>query len=189
VYNLPIRQFFFGHGWRSLVNGWRVSGTLFTHSGFPYTVVDGNAEGTLYYQGFGGPVFATYLNNPAPVTSCDSPNHPCLTASQFAAPTTSPTHFGIQGRNMFRGPGYFNTDLALTKSLSLPHWESAKLMLGFQVFNVLNHPNFDQPVANLADPQFGKILYTVSQPTTIFGSGLGGDASSRLVQVRASLSF
>jgi hypothetical protein len=189
VYDLPLKQLLFGHGWSSLVNGWQVSGTLFTHSGFPYTVADGNAEGTLYYQGFGGPIYATYLNSSAPAGACNSPNHPCLTSSQFQASTINPTHFGIQGRNMFRGPGYFNTDLALTKTLSFPGWETGKLSLGFQFFNVLNHPNFDQPVANLADPQFGSILYTVSPPTTIFGSGLGGDASSRLIQVRSTLSF
>lgn len=90
---------------------------------------------------------------------------------------------------MFFGPGYFNTDLGISKTTSLPYWESARLSLGFQFFNVLNHPNFDQPVNNVADPQFGDILYTVSPPTSIFGSGLGADASPRLIQVRASLSF
>lgn len=189
VYNLPLKQLFNGRSWRSLAGGWKVSGTLFAHSGFPYTVEDGNAGGALYYQGFGGPIFATYLNNSTPAGSCSSPDHPCLTASQFEPSTTSPTHFGIQGRNMFRSPGYFNTDLALTRILTLPHWETSRLSLGLQFFNVLNHPNFDQPVANLADPQFGKIIYTVSPPSTIFGSGLGGDASPRLIQVRATLSF
>lgn len=189
VYNLPIKQMLLGHGWSPLVGGWTVSGTIFTRSGFPYTVVDGNAEGALYYQGFGGPIFATHLNGSSPGGSCNSPDHPCLTASQFQASTSSPTHFGIQGRNTFRGPGYFNTDLAVTKTLTFPRWETGKLSFGFQFFNILNHPNFDQPVANLADSQFGKIIYTVSSPTTIFGSGLGGDASPRLIQVRASISF
>jgi hypothetical protein len=54
---------------------------------------------------------------------------------------------------------------------------------------VLNHPNFGQPVNNVADPQFGQILNTVSPPTSIFGSGLGADASARLIQVRGSLTF
>lgn len=189
VYELPVKQLFLGHGWSPLVNGWQVAGTIFTHSGFPYTVEDGNAEGALFNQGFGGPVFASYLNNPAPMIACNNPDRPCLTAAQFEAPTTTPAHFGFQGRNMFRGPGYFNTDLALTKTLSVPGWEQGKLSFGFQFFNVLNHPNFDQPLANLANPQFGTILYTVSPPTTIFGSGLGADASSRLIQVHASLSF
>ena len=189
VYNLPIKSLLFGHGWNTLVNGWQISGTLFTHSGFPYTVEDGNAESYLAGQGFGGPLYATYLNSAASAVACNSPDHPCLTTAQFAPSTTNPAHFGIQGRNKFRGPGYFNTDLGIMKTTSLPHWESAKLSLGFQFFNVLNHPNFDQPIANLADSQFGQILNTVSPPTSIFGSGLGADASPRLIQVRASLTF
>lgn len=189
VYDLPIRWMMFGHGWRPLVDGWQVSGSLFTHSGFPYTVEDFNAEGNLGGQNFGGPIFATYLNNPAPTVSCNSPDHPCLTASQFAPAADNPGRFGIQGRNRFFGPGYFNTDLGISKITSLPGWESAKLALGFQFFNVLNHPNFDQPINNVADPQFGQILLTVSPPTSIYGSFLGADASPRLIQLRASITF
>jgi len=45
-----------------------------------------------------------------------------------------------QGRNRFRGPSYFNTDLAVVKSTKLPGWEGGTLALGFQFFNLLNHP-------------------------------------------------
>jgi hypothetical protein len=189
VYDLPIRRLMSGHGWKSLVDGWQVSGSLFTHSGFPYTVEDFSAESYLGGQNFGGPIFANYLNNSTSMVACNSPDTPCLNASQFSPSTDNPGRFGSQGRNMFFGPGLFNTDLGISKVTSLPYWESAKLSLGFQFFNVLNHPNFDQPVNNVADPQFGQILYTVSPPTSIFGSGLGADASPRLIQVRASLSF
>lgn len=189
VYNLPIRWMLFGHGWKSLVDGWQVAGSLFTHSGFPYTVVDATAESSLGGQNFGGPIFATYLNNSTSMVACNSPDHPCLTVSQFAPTSANPGRFGEQGRNMFFGPGYFNTDLGISKITSLPGWEGAKLALGFQFFNVLNHPNFDQPVSNVADPQFGQILYTVSPPTSILGAMLGADSSPRLIQVRASLTF
>ncbi|TAM81092.1 MAG: TonB-dependent receptor [Acidobacteria bacterium] len=189
VYDLPIRWLLFGHGWKPLVNGWQASGSLFTHSGFPYTVEDFTAQGNLGGQNFGGPIFATYLNNAAPTVACNSPDHPCLNASQFAPAANNPGRFGIQGRNRFIGPGYFNTDLGLSKTTSLPGWESARLALGFQFFNVLNHPNFDQPINNVADPQFGQILNTVSPPTSIYGSFLGADASPRLIQLRASITF
>jgi Carboxypeptidase regulatory-like domain len=185
VWELPIKRLMFGHGWNAVVDGWQVSGTLFTHTGFPYTVQDGTTEGTLYYQNFGGPIYATFLGGST--RACNGPNQPCLTSDQFASASTG---FGAQGRNMFRGPGYFNTDLAITKTTSLPYWETAKLALGFQFYNVLNHPNFDQPVANLGDAQFGQILYTASPITSIYGSGLlGADESPRLIQVRASLTF
>ncbi len=189
VYDLPIRRMLSGHGVRSLVDGWQVSGSLFTHSGFPYTVEDFNAESNLGGQNFGGPIFANYLNNSTSKAACNSPDTPCLSASQFSPAADNPGRFGSQGRNMFYGPGYFNTDLGINKITSLPGWESARLSLGFQFFNVLNHPNFDQPINNVADPQFGQILNTVSPPTSILGSFLGADASPRLIQVRASLTF
>ena len=187
VLGLPIRRLTFGHGGNVLVQGWQISGTLFAHSGFPYTVQDAQAESTLQAEDFGGPLYATFLGGPT--AACNSLIHPCLMAAQFQASTNNPTHFGIQGRNSFRGPGYFDTDFAITKATSLPGWESVKLILGFQFFNVLNHPNFDQPIANLFSTQFGRIINTVSSPTSIFGSGLGADASPRLIQVHAQLTF
>ena len=75
------------------------------------------------------------------------------------------------------------------KNFNIPHWEGAKFGVGLQFFNLFNHPNFDQPVGDIANPQFGSILQTVSTPTSILGSFLGGDASPRLIQVKAHLTF
>ena len=43
----------------------------------------------------------------------------------------------------------------------------------------LNHPNFDQPVGDLCNSQFGTIIRSVGTPTSMFGSLLGGDSSPR----------
>jgi hypothetical protein len=63
------------------------------------------------------------------------------------------------------------------------------LGVGAQFFNVLNHPHFDQPDADIASPTFGSIINPVSSPTSIFGSFLGADASPRLIQLHASITF
>lgn len=71
------------------------------------------------------------------------------------------------------------------------------LRIGVQAFNVLNHPNFGQPIHDLAvcgggscsGTTFGTITSTVNPPTSILGSFLGGDASPRLIQLKAKLSF
>ncbi|MFZ0857443.1 MAG: hypothetical protein WAN10_11385, partial [Candidatus Acidiferrales bacterium] len=68
-------------------------------------------------------------------------------------------------------------------------WESARLSFGVQVYNVLNHPNFGMPVNNAASPEFGEILNTVSSPTSLFGSYLGGNGSPRAIQLKAQFSF
>jgi hypothetical protein len=75
------------------------------------------------------------------------------------------------------------------KNFRFPHWEGAELQIGAQTFNVLNHPTFDQPVGDIANPQFGFINRTVATPTTIFGAFLGADASTRALQIRAQLRF
>jgi hypothetical protein len=48
---------------------------------------------------------------------------------------------------------------------------------------------FDQPVGDITSPQFGLIQNTVSIPTGIVGSFLGGDASPRLIQVKGAMTF
>ncbi len=95
--------------------------------------------------------------------------------------------FGEQGRNQFRGPQYFDTDFAFTKNTKIR--EQATLAIGLQFFNVLNHPNFNLPDHNLADSQFGTITSAVGTPTSILGSFLGGDASPRIIQVKAQIRF
>jgi hypothetical protein len=94
-----------------------------------------------------------------------------------------------QGRNRFRGPSYFNTDLAIMKNTKIPGWENATLGIGFQFFNVLNHPSFGFPDNLSSDAAFGQIFYLQQPPTGILGSGLGGDAAPRMIQLKAQLRF
>ncbi len=94
-----------------------------------------------------------------------------------------------QGRNRFRGPRYFNTDLAIMKHTKIPGWENATLGIGFQFFNVLNHPNFGTPEHSSSDPAFGLIFYGEQSPTSILGSGLNAATAARMIQLRAELRF
>jgi hypothetical protein len=63
------------------------------------------------------------------------------------------------------GPVFFDTDMSLMKNLRIPRWEGAKLQVGAQTFNLLNHPNFDQPINDIANSQCGSIVRTVGPPT------------------------
>lgn len=189
-----VFRHFFQWGPNALFKGWTVSGTIFAHSGFPFTVIDGNVSGALAGFNYGGNVFGTPLVSGVP--SCGEPaagGAPCLLASNFAASpdftTTFPTGFGNQTRNQYRGPSYFNTDMTVMKNFNIPRWERGKLGIGFQFFNLFNHPNFDQPISDLADPLFGQIVSLVSAPTSILGSFVGADASPRIIQLRAQLTF
>ncbi|HTS08309.1 MAG TPA: carboxypeptidase regulatory-like domain-containing protein [Candidatus Eisenbacteria bacterium] len=179
-----------------LLANWSISGTLFVRSGLPFTVIDGADTGTLNGFNYGNTLFADSNVGPLNCSSSAVFNNfvtttPCMSATQFTAPlsATGAFGFGNQRRNQGYGPMYFNTDLALMKNFRIPKWEGAELQIGAQAFNILNHPNFDQPVGDISNPQFGFINRTVATPTSIFGSFLGADASPRALQIRAQLRF
>lgn len=183
----------------ALMKGWTFSGTIFKHTGFPYSIYSSNATAGLQQNLFGSgaaatstAVLADVIGNPN--FNCGSsaaglvngnPN-PCYSAASFTDPTTT---FSGQRRNQFRGPGYFDTDFSVEKSFKIPRWESANLSVGARFFNLFNHPNFAFPNTNIDSPQFGQITSTVSQPTTIYGSGLGADASPRVTELQAKFVF
>lgn len=183
IWGLPIRSMLFGHGWARVVEGWQVSGTLFVRSGLPYTVFDANATSLISSNNYGGSVYASFLGGAKP--ACSNPNDTCVKASMFAP--TGQNSFGNQERNNFRGPGFIDTDFTVMKSTKLS--ESTRLSIGLQFFNILNHPNFNLPDHDLAHSTFGKIESTVGPPTSILGSFLGGDASPRIIQLKAQFTF
>jgi hypothetical protein len=193
VYELP-------KGPTAALKGWQLSGTLFARSGLPYTVANSGASGDLGGYNYQSAAFANYAG-PSSTPGCSSPSStaagPCLLASDFpdlAAggnigqnQLTSGTE--NQRRNQFIGPKYFNTDMTIMKYTAVPHWESAKIGAGAQFFNLFNHPNFESPVNDINSSNFGHVLDTVNTPTSILGSGLGADASPRLVQLTAKFTF
>lgn len=196
VWEVPVRKALGGHGWAPLVDGWQVSGAIFYRTGFPFTVIDGAATNVFSGNNLGGPIFPNVVSGSTLGTSCNREAFvgpaavPCLTAGQFVGVGANETEFGLQGlRGAFRGPSYFNTDFSFTKKTKIPGWERGQLQLGLQFFNLFNHPNFSLPVNDASNPSFGTIQSQVNPPTSILGSFLGGDASPRLIQVKAQLVF
>jgi hypothetical protein len=182
------------HGaWGALLD-WTVSGTIFAHSGLPFTVIDGASTGALAAYNYGPFTgLGLFANSTAGPLNCGSSatSTPCLSTSDFTSPIVvgGTGSFGSQRRNQIYGPAFFDTDLSLTKDFHIPHWEGAVIQVGAQAFNLFNHPNFDQPVNDISNPQFGSIIRTVGTPTSLFGSFLGGDSSPRAVQLKAALRF
>lgn len=191
VWNTPWNR-----GWMGLLGGWTVAGTVFVRSGLPFTVVDSGTFAALNGSNFGdnaagSPIFANYLGGAPSSCGRGAVDTPCFTTANFSpAGGPSTAGFGLQRRNQFYGPRFFNTDLSIMKNFPFPHWESAKLSIGAQAVNLFNHPNFDQPNADLGNVgQLGLTTTTVNTPTSIFGSFLGADASPRALQLRANLTF
>ena len=171
---------------KSLTGGFQIAGTVFYRSGFPFTVTDSNiSNGLALYSG----------GIPAALVAGTKVNHNCngraavsTTGCLNIADFTDPTDFIPGQRNAFSGPHYFNTDTTINKAFALPY-EGIKLTVGAVFYNILNHPNFGNPVSDIGNPSFGQTFNTVSVPTSIYGAGLGGDAAPRIIQLHAKVSF
>ena len=75
------------------------------------------------------------------------------------------------------------------KRTSLVGRDRVVLAIGVQFFNFFNHPNFGQPDNDSSDPGFGQISTMEMPPTSILGSGLGGDVSPRMIQLNTVIGF
>jgi hypothetical protein len=105
-----------------------------------------------------------------------------------SGPCSGPLVQFAQGRNRFRGPSYFNTDFTIMKNTKIPGRENATLGIGFQFFNIFNHPNFGFPDNQIQDQTLGQIFYLAAPPTSVLGS-VGGDNTPRMIQLKAQLQF
>ena len=87
------------------------------------------------------------------------------------------------GRNSFRGPRYFNTDISLVKQIALsgiPHLgEQANLELRANFFNVFNQ-------LNLAPFSFGSSSVTITDAN--FGRATAG-LSGRVIELQGRIRF
>ena len=177
-----------------LTDNWILGGTIFWHGGFPFSVFDGTVTGNLE-PNYGGEVLAQIVGSSVPHhcgINKSSPNSSCFgsTASASSPFFADPGGFGGQTRNQFTGPGYFNTDFSAEKGFKVPGLESGLIQIGVEAYNVLNHPNFLNPDTNFSDQSgFGVITETASAPTGVFGSGLGGNGSARILQLKGTFKF
>jgi len=212
VYALPMNVK--RRGLAYMVNGWQVSGTLFWHSGIPFSVLSTpySANGSGIVNG-SGPQFASvvpgvplyehapipgvtqpgtvqWLNPNAFVSAVDPSSGACA-----GGDNAKNCQFGNLGRNALRGPDFTWSDLYLTKSFALR--EHLKLRFDTQFFNVFNHANFGLPSMVLAgipgkpstQTGFGALTYTTSPPTGLLGVGLGGDSTPRMIAFQMRLEF
>jgi len=205
--------------WGRFGEGWMLSGVLTIASGHPFSM---NYNGIDDYSGAGsfvdrpdvvGPLQYNQ-NDPTQYLNLNSFAIPCtpLPASAggtgFAFDTCTPgtRHFGTLGRNALIGPNYRNFDLAVSKLTSIT--ERFKLLLRMDAYNLVNHPNFANPlaVAFFADAapnrstQFpagvdpvtgrhvGNLAITATSDVGVGNPVLGG-GGSRSIQFSARLQF
>jgi hypothetical protein len=212
VYELPVKVG--NHSLGYALKGWQISGTMFWHSGVPFSVLSTpySAGGNGIVQG-SGPQFASvvpgvplydhhsipgvtqpgtlqWLNPDAFISAVDPSTGQC-----YGGDNPQKCQFGNLGRNSLRGPAFLWNDFYLTKWFPLT--EHVKLRFESQFFNIFNHPNFGLPsVVQAGIPRqpstqtgFGALTYTTSPPTGLLGVGLGGDSTPRMIAFQARVEF
>ena len=78
--------------------------------------------------------------------------------------------------------------MALTKDIRIK--ENVVFSFGAQAYNLFNHPNFDNPVADISNPLFGLSTAEVAPPTSLLGAFVPGTAASpRFLEIKGSIRF
>jgi len=167
-YRLPFWQKsgnFLEHG---VLGGWELSGVTVAQSGTPINVT--YSPDTL---GLGGGT----TNRPDRV---GNPRNAPKTVDQwfntgaFAAPAApwaggANQGFGTSGKDAVVGPGLFNWNLALFKSIPFSGKENPHLELRVESFNTFNHTQFNGVDTGYTDGNFGQVTSTYDPRELQFG--------------------
>jgi hypothetical protein len=136
VYELPF-------GGKSQFGGWQISAIASVHSNVPFTPVlafDNADVRSLFISERPDLIGNSYAGVCPNGSRVGTPS--CwFNPNAFAVP--APGQFGNAGRNILRGPGFAQGDLALQKGFQLT--ENTKITFGAEVYNLFNHPNFGVP--------------------------------------------
>jgi hypothetical protein len=196
-----------------MLEGWQVTSVLNLQSGEPYTLGDYNddisftGEFNDRWNMSGNPRDIHWsAKAPLPYYDFSDVQHSsaaCLAQATAAGTLDNLFYYGCyqegsavitppadmtqgnMGRNIFGGPRFMNWDMSLSKVWKLN--ERFKLQLRGEVFNILNHANFDVFTMNtdLSAPEtVGTVVYTpdVAASNPVIGSG-----GSRHIQLAAKI--
>lgn len=183
---------------RQLLGGWQASTIVQARSGLPQNI-------TLVSGILGNPNRPDYVSGqPLWVSGAKWPNA-SYNINAFQLPANDNgvwgANLGTVGRNALRGPAFAQWDLSLMKNF--PFTETAKIQLRGDLFNVLNHPNFNNPDGGICsglepdsttgttltctapNPDFGKSSSTIQSVS----GGEIGNGTMRQLQVSAKIIF
>jgi hypothetical protein len=176
------------------IGGLRVSGTMITQSGNPFTVVNtsnlnsdftgcannvgGTATGGAVSNGcnwFPNVIASTHVSDPGPSEWFNT----AAFANAWTAKSGLPFAFGDEGRNSLRGPRLTVFDMSFAKDFAFG--ERVKLEVRSDWVNIFNHPSLNIPGQTFGGSNFGEI----SNATL----GNGVTVGARTGQLSARISF
>jgi hypothetical protein len=177
--------------------GWNLSGITTIQDGTPLTITD-TRGGTIYgnlspsgatsrAQIAAGKTYADiptsgsvtsrlgglaggpgYFNSSAFVPLVCSATSTATCAVAPDGTITNGTPWGNMGSGVILGPGQFNFDAALLKSIHVGGvQEAGSLQFRAEFFNIMNHPQFSNPTTAFSSGNFGQITSTTVNPRLV----------------------
>lgn len=149
IYELPFK----GRStrFRRVAGNWEISGVFQANSGTPFSVRRNND-----FAGVGpgsGNQFYDLVGDPHAEVSEFTDSALWFNKDAFKQPVNGT--FGKQPRNLLRNPGFRSWDMGLRKNF--PVIERQTLQFRFEVFNILNHPNWNGANADPTSGSFGRV--------------------------------
>ena len=160
----------------NIIGGWDTGLTVEARSGQPLNI--GNASNTCncFSQGTQG---VDLMGSPGdPPSNFDPGRDTWFNTSAFSAP--APFTFGNAGAGLLEAPGFFETNLTLSKRFSITERVSTEIRGEF--FNLFNQVNLGVPGTNFGTGQFGRVSGTLGSPPSDVGR-------SRKIQMGAKILF
>jgi hypothetical protein len=194
------------NGWvNKIVGGWQITGITNWHTGYPWTPIFGsgltgcnvvytnsgycNLRPAAYLGGNGMDYSNSAFESGATPTASSlfNNNFSKGALAYFTVPTFSSTGAPPPpsvGRNVLRGPGYFDSDFTLQKAFGLPKikflGENARFEFRADFYNLFNR-------LNLALPD-NTVSFDGKTPNPHFGQSQSAFAG-RIIQMQARFSF
>jgi hypothetical protein len=133
---------------QAFLGGWQTNGILTVQSGNPLDPTVGLSTLTGTNSGTRPDVVAGCNPNDFAHSPTEWFNVTCFSRNFIG-------RFGDAGRDVIIGPGTTDFDVSLLKNF--PFKETRYVQFRGEFFNVLNHPNFDNPNVTVTSPSFGRV--------------------------------
>lgn len=166
-----------------IVNGWELTAIADWNTGYPFTIFSGYDNS---FSGMGADRADLAVSSVKQAVLSTGRSHSAQINEWFNVNAFQPNAigtFGDTGKNILRGPRYFETDLAAIKTTRVS--EAISLELRAEAYNVFNNVNFGNPDNILTDTGFGQITGLAGSSS----SNTYGTAQPRILQFGAKVSF
>jgi hypothetical protein len=172
--------------WRAagrLGEGWQIGSVVTAFTGRPWTALlssGANISGQdkVYER--------PDCSGVKPIYQFSDPNSPSITNASAIFSVPADNTIGTCGRNAFRGPNFRQWDFNVLKTTKIT--ERMSLELRLEVFNLLNHPNFNPTPTSftLGNSSFSKYSQT---PDIAAGNPFLSQGGPRAAQIGAKIIF